>query len=300
VLPLALALGTLALPIGNGSPAPDLEVVVGTARSGDFWGTGCSGTLIAPRVVLTAAHCAPAPPAGTSEVGWEVRFHEDGDDRTDAVPIVSWSLHPDWRPDVSVHPHDVAIAELAEDAPTAPILVRRRRISEDDLGADILAAGYGQDDDWQSGRRRSGPMRLLSEDDLWLVFHADNNPGHTDTRPGDSGGAMLGSADGGRQVLWGTVSGGTRGVGGRSYAVNLPEHVDWLDPLIEDIHGSADLCAIQDVYDDGVCDTECMEPDPDCAIVLAEDDRFPAWSPGCAGAPMGLLPFGFAGRRRRR
>jgi hypothetical protein len=54
---IAAAIATPAAAITNGTPDGDAHPYVGTATSGDIF---CSGTLLAPRVFLTAGHCTDA------------------------------------------------------------------------------------------------------------------------------------------------------------------------------------------------------------------------------------------------
>ena len=58
VVVFALSLtGTPALAIYGGTPATGDTVVVGLLRSQSGTTSGCSGALVAPRVVMTASHC---------------------------------------------------------------------------------------------------------------------------------------------------------------------------------------------------------------------------------------------------
>ena len=56
-----VASGTPAIAIYGGTPATNNTIVVGLLNSQSATLAGCSGALVAPRIVMTASHCLTRP-----------------------------------------------------------------------------------------------------------------------------------------------------------------------------------------------------------------------------------------------
>jgi len=71
-------------------------------RSGGEWFDFCTGTLVAPDVVLTAAHCtdffagAGGPPGAPGPDDWRVSFEADPDENSTYYGADHFVVHPDW------------------------------------------------------------------------------------------------------------------------------------------------------------------------------------------------------------
>lgn len=208
---------------------------------GDYASVGCTGTLIAPDVVLTAAHCTVDADAIAMEypgltIETYVSFEPDLASfgltsielPTDAVEVTTQYAHPDFVGD-DVEPvpglgndRDIGLLFLAQAVSVSPALLPTPDVdARVRTGEPVAIVGYGQ-------RERQAMSELYG-----VKFHADTfvqdvgefemqvggTIDSTTVGPskcyGDSGGPTYVETDGGRAVI---------GVTSRSY--NLHEECD--------------------------------------------------------------------------
>ena len=317
-----LAAGMSQHGIVNGSEEPGMEPVVGLGA--DIFGyvvSACTGTLITPEVVLTAGHCGAdldldlVVELGAAFFGPSV----DAPDRM--VGFSNLIQHPDYEELVSgpggtdYGANDISVLILAEAVDDVePALLRRTEITEDELGVELLSVGFGTTDGGGNGGgvKRSAVVTL---DQIWqqfLITDSSTNPNNANICGGDSGGPQL-FVEEGRLVEWAVHSWGDANCLVSSGSTRTDLLYDWILDQVEDVHGSRDLCAINGFYDDGYCDAECLDEDPDCVEEEeptpepeADDDDDDDTGTGCTGCgdgggsvallPLLLLP----GLRRRR
>lgn len=230
-LPLLLALAALAVlspasvraqaprALVDGAEAPGLTAVVALLD-----GAGalvCSGVLIRPHVVLTAAHCVSRV-AGEPSV---VFVQGDVSEAQTAYPVAMWERHPDYF--APLFDNDLALLALGTPPPAVPASLASQ--SPDSwVGASLRVVGYGCTDlDTEQGaglrRVKTDAVQLLT--DTGKLRHGES------TCRGDSGGPLL-TMEG--QVVAISSSGGNDG---QEFALAIPvgAHIDWLMARSEEL-----------------------------------------------------------------
>jgi len=211
----------------------------------------CTGTLVAKRIVVTAAHCLP-PYINIPQSEIRVFFGgslQSGEGQH--FSVVDALANPNWTP--SQVQNDIGVLALNADAPVLPLPMAFMNAAFANM-QDGRVIGYGITSAaaHDNGRRRTGLVQIQSTEASSFTLAA----GPSLTCNGDSGGPLLAMQNGKERLV---------GINSRSDCKQhfLAERIDvhtmnFIMPFIEEHEGAVSCQA------DGMCASNCNAPDPDC------------------------------------
>lgn len=251
-------LGTSAQAIIGGSPSTNDPAVVAISFrpldcGQELINVSCTGTLVAPRVVVTAAHCLGFDPPNA----YDVVFGASATAGSTAIRVVGGRAHPDF--DSETHANDIAVLILESDAPAGITPIPMRTTPLPDLtGMMVRMVGYGltESQGTVTGERMTGTAMVteVSVDDIRMA------PAPAMSCHGDSGGPVLADTGAGEELVGVTIYGDPActqfGVAGR-----VDRQVSFVQPILDEAAAWTDRRPFDPSED--LCANTC-ESDADC------------------------------------
>jgi MYXO-CTERM domain-containing protein len=235
--------------LDNGDPA----VVALMVQGFQF----CTGTLISPRVILSAAHCTNEDFTGIPFGEIEIFFGPNVMGPGELIATTGeGGPHPAWSPNDQNGDNDVGLLRLVQDGPATPIPPATKAFDNSFIGEDVRLVGFGITSFMGSGDgvKRQATSTITNFVARQFIMEWEVMNGDPGTCNGDSGGPAF-LMENGQEVVAGihTLS--------NCENASVDERVDaHVENFIQPFIGQP----VAQCTADGSCAQGCPDVDPDC------------------------------------
>lgn len=191
-------IGQFQSPIVGGTLDPaDPSVVAVYAQTSATQGSICTGEVVSPHMVLTAAHCVDPAVLNTSSavfylfLGSNLNDAAQGNDPANFIAVASTDFDPQFDVNQLGSGHDIGEVTTSEAIPRALLPVHHTPLDGSFMGAPLRIVGFGIDNSTDTqgtsaGTRRKNTTSVMGVDSVnGLLFSGDATHNICE---GDSGG----------------------------------------------------------------------------------------------------------------
>lgn len=214
-------------PIVGGVTHTGDPAVVMLSMSAGSDSSSCSGTLISPRVVLTAAHCLDldSPVTGVS-VYFGSKASGTDSAYVETIQAEDWEYYSPW----SLSQNDIGLVLLERESVVQPRDINRTVLTSAYVGDPIRLVGWGIT---SGGGTGAGTKRMVTAElegfhNTYVLAYGDSG---ANTCQGDSGGPGF-MMVGGKEVVASITSWGTGSCLGTSGGTRVARYTSWIDNWI--------------------------------------------------------------------
>jgi len=243
--------------VGGTSDTADPSVVLVFGNLGNA-GTICTGSVVSPHVVLTAAHCVDPRISGGNPV-FSVYIGSDFTSSTskDRLTVKETHFHPLFSKAAVADGNDVGVVITNDELPVAPLPMNRTPITTSMKGMAVRIVGFGITSGSDTNGTTAGIKRQVTTKLAGLGVNGSNvllqfTDGTHTTCEGDSGGPAFMKLDGTNEVIVGLTSFGLdQGCMGQSYDTRVDLQADsfvqqWIDQFDPSFTATPDMSTAPD------------------------------------------------------
>jgi V8-like Glu-specific endopeptidase len=242
--------------LDTGDPSVVMVLAQGSASTGSAI---CTGSVVSPHVVLTAAHCV-SPQVAPAGATFAIFTGTDVNDTAQQSNPALWHEVKETHYDTAFNVnnlnggHDIAVVILKQGLNVPLLPINRTALVAAQRNQSVRMIGYGITSGSDTTGKSAGTKRqtstTLSQFDTSFLYFYD---GAHQTCEGDSGGPALMKV-GGVETIMGVVSFGTQGCTMGGTDTNVVKYLSFIDTYV-----SPDLATYTNLAAGGACDanSEC-------------------------------------------